>query len=431
MTKTLSPRSAGVVLAYLDPASWAVGSQLVLGAGAWAWLRIRRALRGFGLGRPPEHEPPAGLREVAPLAAAELLAELATSPRLVFVIEGPRDWPYLASVAEQLAIDGIDIWCVSAGDVPLRGLGALNASIRYVAHPGRAAWTLILSRLSAEIVLTTLTDLGSSRFPKSTSAYYAYVFHSLVSTHVAYPADAFDGYDALFCPGSQHVRELVVREQNACLAPRIIAAAGYPFLDDLCRALEGKAITDRDSIVLAPSWSSDDQLTGLWTDIAYAFRAVGWRVNMRPHAETIKRSASALDRIAVRFADDPDFKLDLGAAAGEGFAMYAAMVTDWSGAAIEFALSGCGPVAFVDTPRKVRNFRWREISEDAVEIQARAILGVVIPPSEAKTLPRYFGVPGIPIAHLNRGAADLWTVNNGTAAATIAGALRSRLSSVL
>lgn len=426
MTEAVAGRGTDHVLAYLDPASWAVGGQLAAGAAAWAWLRFRRIWRRLGFSRRPRQ--PAGVEAVAPLAAAELLAERSEKPRLVFIVEGPRDWPYLAAVAAALMQDGLDIWCVSNGDAPRAGLIALNAGVRSVADPGPAVWGLILSRLQADAVVTTLTDLDTTQFPKSPHAYYAYVFHSPVSTHVAYSTGAFDGFDAVFCPGERHARELVIRDQATGRAARTIAAAGYPFLDDLCQALaDAPAIVGASRIVLAPSWSSDELLTGLWLEVAGHLCAAGWQVTFRPHAETIKRSRTAIEAMARHFASGIGFEIDLGVTAGRGFAMYDAMVTDWSGAGIEFALSGRGPVAFIETPRKVRNPYWQEISPDSVEALTRAALGPVVPMSDLRSLSARLTRPGGPAFGATRAAADAWTVNHGTAAAVIAAALRPRL----
>ena len=428
MTEALALRQKPQVLAYLDPASWAVGGQFAFGAAAWAWLRVRRSFRRFPLWRRRPPRLAAGAREVQPFEAIEILTKPGDKPRLLLVMEGSRDWPYLAAVVHELCSDSLDIWCVSAGDVPLDALHALGVPFRYVARTEPLIWIELLAKVHADVVITTLTDLGSAQFPKSPQAYYAYVFHSPVSTHVAYPEDAFDEFDTMFCPGEIHARELACRDKITKRAQREIVVSGYPYLDNLCDQSFG---VDRGArrIVLAPSWSSDDQVNSLWADLADGLRQAGFEVTFRPHPETIKRSPDALSLFSARFAGFSNVDVDLGADAGRGFAGYGAMITDWSGAAIEFALSGLGRVAFVDTPRKIRNVHWDRIASESVEAQARPKLGPVVSINDALSLVDYFvGIrqlnPGLP----TRVEADCWMAHHGVAASVISSNLRRRLT---
>ena len=53
------------------------------------------------------------------------------------------------------------------------------------------------------------------------------------------------------------------------------------------------------------------------------------------------------------------------------------MVSDWSGAAYEYALGTLWPVLFVDTPQKIFNLEWGRVGLDSFEKQMRFEVGAV------------------------------------------------------
>ena len=56
------------------------------------------------------------------------------------------------------------------------------------------------------------------------------------------------------------------------------------------------------------------------------------------------------------------------------------MISDWSGAALDYALSQSKPVLFIDVPRKVNNPSYQESAIEPLEVFIRDKIGQVIPP---------------------------------------------------
>ena len=56
------------------------------------------------------------------------------------------------------------------------------------------------------------------------------------------------------------------------------------------------------------------------------------------------------------------------------------MISDWSGAALEFALGLERPVLFVDVPRKVQNPDYAGLGIEPLEVTIRDMLGEVVSP---------------------------------------------------
>src|SRR5690606_28612020 len=93
------------------------------------------------------------------------------------------------------------------------------------------------------------------------------------------------------------------------------------------------------------------------------------------------------------------------------------MISDWSGAALEFALGLERPVIFVDVPRKVLNAEYQDLGIEPLEVTIRHEVGVVVSPTDLETLgsvalelidqsPRW--------AEAARDARRRWVFNNGT-----------------
>jgi len=56
------------------------------------------------------------------------------------------------------------------------------------------------------------------------------------------------------------------------------------------------------------------------------------------------------------------------------------LITDWSGAAFEYAFATERPPLFIDLPPKVKNDAWQEIPEVPFEDRMRSEVGIVVAP---------------------------------------------------
>ena len=63
------------------------------------------------------------------------------------------------------------------------------------------------------------------------------------------------------------------------------------------------------------------------------------------------------------------------------------MISDWSGAAFDFALGLARPVLFIDVPRKVNNPNYQSVAIEPIEVFARAQMGSVLAVDQLHTLP--------------------------------------------
>ncbi len=74
--------------------------------------------------------------------------------------------------------------------------------------------TVFFSTLDVDILAMTMPDLETFHIKRSQNGvHYAFVPHSIVSTHMVYRNGAFDHFDTVFCAGPHHVAE--VRKHEA------------------------------------------------------------------------------------------------------------------------------------------------------------------------------------------------------------------------
>jgi len=83
--------------------------------------------------------------------------------------------------------------------------------------------------LKADVMVLTMLDLQNFQLKRSIHPVrYAYVFHSMGSTHMVDHENSYDHYDSLLCTGPHHVAEIRRREQLKGLLPKHLFAYGYP-----------------------------------------------------------------------------------------------------------------------------------------------------------------------------------------------------------
>ena len=101
---------------------------------------------------------------------------------------------------------------------------------------------------------------------------------------------------------------------------------------------------------------------------------------------TRKHTGAAIDQLAERFAGDPNFSLEENVASQDSLQRADLMVSDWSGAALEFAFGTERPVLFIDVPRKINNAGYEELGIEPFEATVREQIGKVVAPGDAEQI---------------------------------------------
>jgi hypothetical protein len=309
--------------------------------------------------------------------------------RIVFYAESGQDWHHWRDVIAHLTgAVGETISYVSSDPTDP---GLHQASLRI--HPfcvGSGLWRLwFFQSLEADVLVTQLLDLDNLDLKRSIHpVHYVYVFHSLISTHMADHADSFDHYDTILCAGPHQMREIRKREELHHLRPKQLVPHGYARLEHLLACRRDPADPEAGiHVLLAPSWGPQTILPICGLELTGTLLDAGFRVTLRPHHQTRRMTPAVIDRIVDRYRSHPQFAIV--EAMGESDSLFDAhvMITDWSGAGQDFGLGLEKPVLFIDVPAKARNDTWPELGMEPFESLVRDKLGAILRPDRIREAP--------------------------------------------
>jgi hypothetical protein len=220
--------------------------------------------------------------------------------------------------------------------------------------------------------------------------HYVFMTHTLVSTHVADREDSYDHYDTILMCGPHMEREIRKRERLKGLPAKRLVPHGYGRLDELIatRRDPPPARTDADiHVLLAPSWGPQTILNTCGMEVADTVLGAGFRLTLRPHFQTRWQTPQVIDRIVAKHRDNPRFALVEQMAEKDSLLDSHVMITEWSGAGLDYGLGLEKPVIYLDLPMKSRNDAWRQLDMEPFESWVRDKLGALLPPSELARLP--------------------------------------------
>jgi YidC/Oxa1 family membrane protein insertase len=242
------------------------------------------------------------------------------------------------------------------------------------------------------VFVMTLTELNLLEFRRSVNqVHYVYVFHSPVSTHMAYQRMAFDHYDSILCIGPYHVEEIRAHEKLNGLKPKILVKAGYYRLERVYNAYKtftqtGPVSGRRQTVLIAPSWGDENILESCGKRLVEILLNENLEIIVRPHPETIRRSPDLIEMLRNHFGPNPDFHIELSVATDDALLRSDVLITDYSGIAVEYAFGTERPVLFLDVPAKIRNRRYAEIGTEPFELAVRSQIGLVVSPHQLDTI---------------------------------------------
>jgi YidC/Oxa1 family membrane protein insertase len=311
--------------------------------------------------------------------------------RIVFLAESGQDWHHFRPVLEHLCGPlGLEVHyaCADADDP---AFGARMPRLRPFCI-GRGFWRIwFCQHLAADVLVTQILDLGNFELKRSVHpVHYVFMTHTLVSTHVADRADSYDHYDTILMCGPHMEREIRARERLQGLPAKRLVPHGYGRLDELLATRREAPPVAGDGdihVLLAPSWGPQTILPVCGHEIADAVLGAGFRLTLRPHFQTRWKTPEVIDRIVAKHGGNPRFALVERMAEKDSLFDSHLMITDWSGAGLDYGLGLEKPVVYIDLPMKSRNEAWRELGIEPLEARAREQLGALLAPAEIGRLP--------------------------------------------
>ncbi len=233
---------------------------------------------------------------------------------------------------------------------------------------------LFFKNVKCKFFITSMPDLGLYPFVKSLNVKsYIYLFHSMVSTHMAYRNKAFDNFDIILCCGKHHIRELRKKESVYNLKPKKLFKYGYYLLNEL-KKYEG---TDN-SITIAPTWGENSIFENKIEELDDLFKMKYYKFILRPHPETLKRKPFISRQLIDLSKTYDNVKVDFTLINLERLSRSKILITDYSGVAFDFAFGFKRPVIFLAGEKKINNLKYKDIDLVPIEIEIRKKIGLII-----------------------------------------------------
>ena len=214
----------------------------------------------------------------------------------------------------------------------------------------------------------------------------------MFSTHLIYRRSAFEHFDSIFCVGNYQLDEIRSTEKLYNLKPKNLIRYGYGHLDNLLEKYSKRILLPKNNenklhILLAPSWSDDGLFENIGEKVIDNLLREGYKVTFRPHPMTQKKSKKKIDRMTEKFSKNESFLLEQNIFNFDSFLFSDIMITDWSGAALEFAFAFEKPVLFIDVPKKINNPEYEKIPQVPIEVSIREKIGKIILPTDLELIP--------------------------------------------
>ncbi len=332
---------------------------------------------------------PSFLRSILDMAAFFQLPP--EQRQLVFYSEGKTYWVHLEGILRAYLDIADSPVCYITSDSNDPGLLFRHPRLKHFRTDEGGIRNWLFENIDARVMVMTMPDLHQYQVVRSKhTIHYVYVQHSLVSLHMVYRSGAFDFYDSIFCAGPYHVREVRAMERCYQLPRKNLVEHGYGRLDSIIKNSKsrGHAGTGRRAkILIAPSWGESSISNTVIDEVLTALLEAGYGVTFRPHPQTLKFCAGMIEALDRKYCGNPDFTLEIDVASEESLHRSDLMISDWSGAALDYAFGLEKPVLFIDVPRKVNNPNYGDIDLQPFEVDVREQVGAVISPHELAALP--------------------------------------------
>lgn len=306
--------------------------------------------------------------------------------RIVFYAETAADWAHLGPVAAALqSRDARVLRVTSDRNDPV----LLQPDAFFIGFG--SARTVFFRGVEADAVVMTLTDLEQFHLKRSVHpVHYFYVFHSMASTHRVYREHAFDAYDTILCVGPHHFTEIRRMEEVYALAPKRLLEHGYGRLDTLMADIAGKPAMRRGEVprvLIAPSWGESSMVEHCLDAVIDVLLSAGCDVSLRVHPMTARHQPQLTAQLVARHHATGRFHFDPDVSTTEALIAADVMISEWSGAPLEFAFARERPVIFIDTPPKIHNPHHDRIALPALEADIRTEIGRVVALQDIAKLP--------------------------------------------
>ncbi|WP_435163211.1 hypothetical protein [Candidatus Pelagibacter bacterium nBUS_25] len=246
---------------------------------------------------------------------------------------------------------------------------------------------LFFNFLNCEKLFLTMPDINNFHLKKSKNCKsYIYIFHSPVSTNMIYRDKAFFNYDEYLCVGNHHIEELSEYIEKYSLKNKKLHKTGYFKLDEIYKNKNSVNMIKKKKILIAPSWGKINIINLCGEKLISKLLESNYEVILRPHIQSLKYDGKLLKIIENNFKNFHKFKIQKENFSFNDFETCEFLITDWSGIGMEYAFAFERPVIYINTPKKIMNKNFNDISTVPLEDKIRDKIGLIIEPEQIENI---------------------------------------------
>ena len=311
--------------------------------------------------------------------------------RIVFYAEDITSYSYFEGLIKQLTEGENQKICYVTSDFhdPILTEDRSNVHVFYI----KSLLAFFTVTLSSEVLIMTMPDLHQLHIRRSErGTHHIYMFHSIGSSVPVYRYGALFHYDAIFCVGPHHELEIHQQEDLYNIPQKTLVKFGYWRLEDIYNnyneytPTKNKHSQYKANILLGPSWGENSILNACGHELIKVLLDSNYRVIVRPHPVTSKKSPEVLDALNADYGDRSNYVFANDISTFEAIFESDLLICDWSGIAYEYAFGTERPVLFIDVPQKVVNERYKEVGIEPMDISIRNRIGTIVNPRELDKL---------------------------------------------
>ena len=304
----------------------------------------------------------------------------ASGKKIVFYSEKNGFYKYYRNIIEEI-VKRTNIVIHYITSYPLDEVFQMESVQFKPYYIGENRMIVLMMKMETDLMVMTTPDLENFQLKRSyvkKDIEYIYVPHDVNSSNLTFHKNALDHFDTIFTSGFKNKEEIKEREEKYALPSKKLVEWGSGVIDNMTESyleLSKEKKAGKKTILIAPSWQKDNIFDSCIEEMLDELIQTDYQVIVRPHPQYVRHFEGRVDLLAEKYKKDGvEFQKDFSS--NKTVYMADLLVTDWSSISLEYAFSTLKPVLFINTPMKVVNGDYQELSTVPIDIELRDQVGI-------------------------------------------------------
>ncbi|MDE6688067.1 MAG: YidC/Oxa1 family membrane protein insertase [Lachnospiraceae bacterium] len=250
-------------------------------------------------------------------------------------------------------------------------------------YMGENRLIVLMMKLETEIMVMTTPDLENFHLKRSyvqKDIEYVYLPHDVNSSNLSFHKNALDHFDTIFTSGPKNKEEIAEREEKYGLPKKNLIEWGSGVIDNMIKGYEGlsdqsKEDDSRKTVLIAPSWQKDNILDLCIDPMLEQLAETDYHIIVRPHPQYVRHCMDKIERLQKKY-EGKNIEIQTDFSSNSTVYTAGLLVTDWSSIAFEYCFATLKPVLFINTPMKIMNPDYQELTTVPIDIELRDKVGI-------------------------------------------------------